>query len=108
MKLNDIKSKGVKLYSERKQRFSLTILFAGLVFVFLNRHSEERMMMYSLCMIIGGGLGNLADRIAKGYVVDFIDFRVFPVFNFADICVTIGCVLLCFSILRKDIKTKNE
>lgn len=84
------------------------LIAAGLVFLFKNRDSKDRLMMCSVCMIIGGGLGNLIDRIYAGYVVDFIDFRVFPVFNFADICVTLGCALLCVSILRKDSKSENE
>ncbi len=48
----------------------------------------------ALSMIIGGGLGNLVDRCRLGYVVDFIDFRIFPVFNIADISVTLGCFFL--------------
>ena len=54
-------------------------------------------------MIIAGGIGNLIDRISLGYVIDFLDFRIinFPVFNFADICVTLGAglfiALLLFS-----------
>lgn len=88
--------------------FTALLITAGIVFVFLNRKSEDRMMMCSVCMIIGGGLGNLIDRISVGYVVDFLDFRVFPVFNFADICVTLGCVLMCLCVIRKDSKAKNE
>jgi signal peptidase II len=80
------------------------LICAGIIFLFVNRNSKNKMMMYSAAMIIGGGIGNLTDRIRLGYVIDFIDFRVFPVFNFADICVTIGCVLLCVSILL----TKDE
>ena len=53
----------------------------------------------SLCLILGGTLGNLTDRIRFGYVIDFIDFRVWPVFNIADSCITIGALLLGWSIL---------
>jgi signal peptidase II len=47
-------------------------------------------------MIVGGAIGNLLDRLAFGYVIDFIDFRVWPVFNVSDIaiCVGIGLILL--------------
>ena len=55
-------------------------------------------------MIIGGALGNYIDRITRGYVVDFIDFRVWPVFNVADIFVVAGGILLILSaiLVKKD------
>ena len=52
-------------------------------------------------MIIGGAFGNYIDRLIRGYVVDFIDFRVWPVFNVADIFVVIGGVLLIVSAMPK-------
>ena len=59
-------------------------------------------MLTSLSLVIAGGLGNLIDRVMTGYVIDFIDFRFWPVFNFADICVTVGCVLLCIYVVFLD------
>lgn len=59
----------------------------------------------ALSMVIGGGIGNVIDRFRLGYVVDFFDFRVFPVFNVADIFVTVGC---CFLILYLIIMEKNN
>ena len=51
-------------------------------------------------MIIGGACGNLLDRLRFGYVIDFLDFRVWPVFNIADTAITVGVILviwrLCF------------
>ncbi|MBU0682990.1 MAG: signal peptidase II [Candidatus Omnitrophota bacterium] len=55
----------------------------------------------SLCFILGGACGNLIDRIRYGYVVDFIDFRVWPVFNLADSFITSGAVILIFSMFFK-------
>ena len=52
------------------------------------------MFLVSVSLICGGGLGNLTDRISQGYVTDMFDFRVFPVFNVADICVCVGCGLM--------------
>lgn len=53
-------------------------------------------MRFCILLLIGGAMGNLIDRIARGYVVDFIYFVPidFPKFNFADMCVTCGVVLL--------------
>lgn len=83
------------------------LIVAGIAFMLIKRNSEDRLTMYSVAMIIGGGLGNLIDRVFMGYVVDYLDFRVFPVFNLADICVTCGCILLCFSIIVGG-KEENE
>ncbi len=55
-----------------------------------------------LGLILGGALGNLADRFFRdqhGAVVDFVDFHFFPSFNVADSCITVGCILLVVSIL---------
>jgi signal peptidase II len=52
----------------------------------------------ALALILGGALGNLYDRVALGYVVDFLDFhwsgRHFPAFNVADAAISVGAVLL--------------
>jgi signal peptidase II len=47
-----------------------------------------------LGLILGGIVGNLIDRVVLGYVIDFIDFRIWPVFNVADSAVTIGVIWL--------------
>ncbi len=54
----------------------------------------------SLSLILAGAIGNLIDRVRFGYVIDFLDFRVWPVFNVADSAITIGAVLLGISILK--------
>ncbi len=53
----------------------------------------------ALGFILAGTLGNLTDRLRVGYVIDFIDLRVWPVFNLADSFITIGAVMLGWSIL---------
>ena len=54
---------------------------------------ENRYVKISLALILGGALGNLVDRVLLGYVVDFLDFRIWPVFNIADSCVVVGDTL---------------
>ena len=76
----------------------VVLITVGLVYAWKNR-TKSRLMLVSIAMIIGGGIGNLIDRIALGYVVDMFDFRVFPIFNVADSFVTVGCILLCIYIL---------
>lgn len=54
-----------------------------------------------LILIFAGAMGNFIDRIKNKYVIDFIYFKPidFPVFNFADICITVGCIIFIFSLL---------
>ena len=55
----------------------------------------------SLSFILAGASGNLIDRLRLGFVVDFIDLRIWPVFNVADSFVSIGCVLLVISLFKE-------
>lgn len=52
--------------------------------------------IFAFSLILGGAIGNLYDRIAFGHVIDFIDLRVWPVFNIADSAITIGAVIVAF------------
>ena len=52
-------------------------------------------------LIVGGALGNLYDRLRYGYVIDFLDFRVWPVFNAADASITIGIGLVFLQIFYR-------
>ncbi len=56
---------------------------------------------WAAVLILTGALGNLYDRLTLGFVVDFIDWRVWPVFNVADACITVGAVLFGFCLLRR-------
>ena len=77
---------------------SVTILVMAFMLVLLMSGKFRRypLMNISGVLIVAGGVGNLIDRIANGYVVDFLYFRLinFPIFNFADCCVVVGAVLL--------------
>lgn len=58
-------------------------------------------------LIFAGALGNIYDRIFLGYVVDFLDFHFWPVFNIADSSISIGAVLIAISILMEG-KRRNK
>ena len=65
----------------------------------------------SLALILSGAIGNIIDRIKLGYVVDFLSFGRFPVFNVADSAVTVGVFLLAIQYMleeRKALKQKEE
>ncbi|MDD2483879.1 MAG: signal peptidase II [Eubacteriales bacterium] len=65
-----------------------------IIYIIKNRKKQSGFLLLGLALIAAGGIGNLIDRIRLGYVVDFLDLRIWPVFNVADIAVTTGCVLL--------------
>lgn len=63
---------------------------------------------WGISFILAGAFGNLYDRITLGFVVDFLDFRVWPVFNVADSFITVGGVLLALSLFtgKKTVEEK--
>ena len=75
------------------------VIAAGLALIYLKRNTWKPLMLTAVAFICGGGLGNLIDRMLFGYVVDIFDFRVFPVFNIADIFICIGCGLMILDVL---------
>ena len=62
---------------------------------------KESVVLLPVGLIIGGAVGNVIDRITLGHVVDFLDFRVWPVFNVADSGITIGAILLFIYLWKK-------
>ncbi|MEE0929433.1 MAG: signal peptidase II [Acutalibacteraceae bacterium] len=76
------------------------IVVVGVIIYMIKTKPQGKFLLTSLALILGGGIGNLIDRIFLGYVVDYIQLSFFsPVCNFADYCITIGTVLLIIYIL---------
>ena len=88
--------------------FPLAAIAVGLILIYLKRNKWDKLMLTSVAMICGGGLGNLIDRIMLGYVVDLFDFRVFPVFNIADIFICVGCGLMILVVLFYERKNSSN
>ena len=78
---------------------SLLLIAAG--YVWLRKKDFGTFPMVGLALMAGGAAGNMADRLISGYVPDMIEtlFVRFPIFNLADSCLTIGCVMLIISLL---------
>ncbi len=74
--------------------FQVIIIGVILGYYILKGRKTHPLLRISLAMIVAGGIGNLIDRLTLGYVVDFLDFHFWPIFNVADIGVSTGCVLL--------------
>lgn len=69
----------------------------GIIIFYKLKKVKNRIVEFSLGLILGGAISNLIDRLRFGYVLDFIDFRIWPVFNLADSAITLGVALIiCF------------
>ena len=82
----------------------ISIIFSIiLINLILSKNSSNLIDLFSYSFFLGGTIGNGIDRIANGYVIDFINlnFINFPVFNIADISINIGFIIILFRILKK-------
>ena len=79
----------------------ITFLVVALILVFYRQiPGDRRWTRLALAMMLGGAVGNLIDRLRAGSVVDFLDFRFWPVFNLADSAIVVGMGLLAWQLLR--------
>lgn len=95
--------------------YTLTaILLIGIVAFLLFGKIEGKVLNICVVLILGGGIGNMIDRLSQGYVVDYIRtlFIDFPIFNFADILVVVGaftvCGVLIYQMIREEKMKKRE
>jgi signal peptidase II len=72
----------------------VTLAALALLLVYFARNAERRLLWLPTGLVLGGALGNLADRIHQGHVTDFIRFPHWPAFNVADMCISGGVVAL--------------
>ena len=81
-----------------------------LVFVLRSRWSflDSMLVMSGIGLVMGGTVGNLIDRLSVGHVTDFLDFKVWPVFNVADASVTIGVIIIAYCLIFKSGLTGHQ
>ena len=83
---------------------AIVLLAYNIYYYKYNNEKLSRLYIIAISLILGGAIGNLVDRISHGYVIDFIDFRIWPVFNVADSAITIGACIIalnCFQQTQK-------
>lgn len=87
----------------------IAVMIAALVYMYRHRGSSK-LMLVSLALVLGGGVGNLIDRIRMHEVIDYLKCELFsfPVFNFADICVVVGAAMFCVYMLFFDESAKKD
>ena len=77
----------------------VALVLLGVVIYFRKQLMKEHMLVqYGVGLLVGGAIGNLYDRLQNGLVVDFLDFRFWPVFNIADVAICVGAGLIMFDI----------
>ena len=119
--LTYVENKGVAfgMFSDMRWVFvALTsVLLAIIIFYMFKKRPKGKFFYVCAALIIGGGIGNLIDRIFYGYVIDYLSLSFFPpVCNFADYCITAGTIMLVIYLLffsdvldsSKKAKIKND
>ncbi len=95
------------MFSDSRYVFliSTTVLMALCLYLLFFKYRNSGFMCFVFALILGGGAGNMIDRLALGYVVDFIHLSFFSaIFNFADCCVTVGASILAVAIIGSMVK----
>jgi len=84
----------------------MVLILLAIIFALYKYKPRQKLIHICAGLIMGGAIGNLIDRIFRGFVVDFFDFRLinYPVFNIADSCVVISSIIFCIYILFLDKK----
>ena len=84
----------------------LALAASGFMVYLLLRNGSQRLFSFAIAMVLGGAVGNVIDRVARGAVVDFISLHwhnayTFPAFNLADSAITLGAICLILDELRR-------
>ena len=108
MSLTYLRNYGAAYSILQNQQWLFTIVtlvvMSALTWYFVKNINGSLLTLFSLSLMIAGGLGNFIDRLRLGYVVDMfhLDFINFPVFNVADICLTVGVGILFICLMKEE------
>ncbi len=90
----------------------VTVIALFIINKYMNHEKLSNIESISYGIIMGGIIGNLFDRLCFGYVIDFLDFKIFgynyPVFNLADTFIVIGVILMAIISFRKEYHERNN
>ncbi|OIN96617.1 signal peptidase II [Candidatus Desantisbacteria bacterium CG1_02_38_46] len=76
-------------------------VFIAALVVFSKKFIERFYSKVGFSLVLAGAVGNFVDRIKHGYIIDFLDFRIWPVFNLSDAALCIGVIFLCIQYCLK-------
>ena len=77
----------------------LFFIFIAVILIFAIVYFYSKIFQLGIAMLFSGAIGNMIDRIFIGKVVDYIDFRIWPIFNLADIAIVCGCIIIIYELL---------
>lgn len=86
---------------------TLLMIIVALIYIAFKFNKLKDLTVFGIALVISGGIGNLIDRLFRGYVIDYIDFSEivdFPIFNFADICIVVGVIIIGISYLKMKVE----
>ena len=90
------------LANQRVLFLILTAVIVGvMIYLYFSLRSKKSLTAISLGIVVSGAIGNFIDRFMQGTVTDFLDFRIWPIFNIADICICVGLALICYFVIIK-------
>lgn len=81
---------------------NIVIISIMLIYIIMKREQLEMISVIGYSLVISGGASNLLDRLSRGFVIDYIDINPlfnYPVFNFADICIVLGILIIAISLI---------
>ena len=90
---------------------NLLILFTIIKLVSSKKYEFTNTVKLAYSLVLAGGTTNLIDRIFRGFVIDYIDISelfYYPVFNFADICIILGIIIVMINILIKTVEKQEQ
>lgn len=88
--------------------FIAIILIFAIVYFRTKILHLSKLFQLGIAMLFSGAIGNMIDRIFIGKVVDYIDFRVWPIFNLADIAIVCGCIIVIYELLFMEQKHSHD
>lgn len=78
-----------------------TILIIAVIYFYKKIIQLSKFFQIGIALLFSGAIGNMIDRITIGKVIDYMDFRIWPVFNLADVAIVFGCIIIAFNLLFK-------
>jgi len=106
VKLVNVRNEGVAFGLDPGGGTTLVIVLIALALLalvlFFARHTARPLMWLPVGLLLGGALGNIADRVREGAVTDFLKVPLWPAFNLADVAITVGVLALLYVLERPD------
>ena len=92
---------GILAYQRMLVLILTAVIVGVMIYLYFSLSNKKSLTAISLGIVVSGAIGNFIDRFMQGTVTDFLDFRIWPIFNIADIAICVGLALICYFIIIK-------